>query len=150
MGLFSILFGSNYSRRARRDQRTIRTSFKNFISPINRYGTCFGCSGSGRRTFDCGPCHGTGTFAATCRTCGGSGTFTYGARPCFTCDGTGIREGQSCRRCAGTGEHKPSKTVTCKKCNGAGQVTSTCRRCDGTGDFSLTCRKCGGSGWHRF
>lgn len=57
---------------------------KNALSSINECRTCFGCGGSGSRTFECRPC--------------GTGRFERPAEPCFTCDGTGLKFGQPCRR----------------------------------------------------
>lgn len=150
MSLLGRLFGTSYRNRAWRDQHTLGTGLKNLISPVNHYGTCFGCNGSGRRTFDCGGCGGTGVHTGTCNKCHGSGTYTHLAKPCFRCEGTGHFRGHLCRNCAGTGIHKPAVTVPCRGCHGSGTYSATCRRCDGTGDFDVTCKKCGGSGWHRF
>lgn len=150
MGIFSLLFGSGYSRRARRDQRSFGTSVKNLISPINHYGTCFSCDGTGTRTFDCHGCGGTGRFTGTCRTCRGAGLFTYAAKPCFRCHQTGFFNRNLCRHCQGTGEYRPAQTVSCQRCAGSGEFTTTCRRCDGDGEVEVSCHKCGGSGWHRF
>ena len=155
MGLLSsillyALFSGGHSQRARRDQRTVRTSFKNLVSPINQYGTCFGCDGSGTRTFDCRVCAGAGLYTGTCRTCGGSGLFTHAAKPCFKCSGTGQFHGMHCLNCGGTGEYRSERTTQCLKCDGSGKFERTCRRCDGHGTVDLTCHKCGGSGWHKF
>ena len=150
MGFFDALFGGGYSRRARRDQHSFGTSLKNMVSPINTYGTCFSCDGSGTRTFDCGGCDGTGTYNGTCRACDGTGTHSYPAKPCFTCNGTGYVAGNACRRCAGSGEHRPAIVAECRKCSGTGKFSAVCSRCSGTGDIDVTCRKCGGSGWYRF
>lgn len=150
MGLFDALFGGGYKTRARRDQHSLGTSLKNLISPINHYGKCFACNGSGRRAFDCDTCAGTGTYTGLCRTCEGSGTFTYAPRPCATCDATGFVKGTGCRHCNGSGVFRSAYTATCKKCDGTGSFTATCRRCEGTGDFNPICRKCDGSGWYRF
>lgn len=150
MSLFGFLFGNSYSNRARRDQHCFGTSLKNLVSPVNSYGSCFGCEGSGTKTFDCKPCDGTGVFTGTCRTCNGAGTKTIPAKPCFACHGSRLFKGSKCIRCGGTGEYKPATTVPCRKCSGTGTFTATCSRCEGSGDFQVTCRKCGGSGWHRF
>jgi DnaJ-class molecular chaperone len=150
MSLFGLLFGTSYSNRARRDQYRPSTSIKNFISPINSYGTCFSCDGSGKKTFECKPCDGTGEFSGDCRLCDGTGTYDLPAKPCFTCQSTGLVRGSKCFRCGGTGQHKPALSLPCRKCCGTGSFTSTCNRCSGSGDFCVTCKKCGGSGWHRF
>ena len=147
---FHALFHNSDSRRARRDQRSLRTSVKNMISPINHYGTCFGCNGTGNRTFDCRACGGDGRYTGTCRTCSGSGLFTYAARPCFRCNGTGLINGTLCRNCGGTGQYRAEQTVACRKCGGLGQFSASCHRCSGSGEVGVTCRKCGGSGWHKF
>ena len=66
LALLGGLFGgrdSNYSSRAKRDQDGFGTSFKNLISPINSYGTCFSCDGSGKKTLDCKVCEGSGEFS---------------------------------------------------------------------------------------
>lgn len=150
VGLFTTLFGSGYRHRARRDQWMPGTVLKNLISPVNAYGTCFSCRGSGARTLDCRACDGTGKFSGDCRTCAGTGSFSHPAKPCFTCDGTGSVQGVSCRRCAGTGVFKPAQTTPCRKCGGTGHFSATCNRCDGSGEFEVSCHKCAGSGWHRF
>jgi len=62
MSWFDHLFGESKKDRARRDQYRPLTLFKNLISPINDYGTCFACEGTGRRTIPCRVCCGTGTF----------------------------------------------------------------------------------------
>ncbi len=150
MGIFNLLFGGSYSNRARRDQRSFGTSFKNVTSPFNSYGTCFSCEGSGKKTFDCKPCDGTGTHHGTCNLCNGSGLFEIAAKPCNSCQGSDFRYGKTCTRCSGTGEYKPAINVPCKKCSGAGSFSAPCKRCEGSGDFEVTCSKCSGSGWHRF
>lgn len=153
MGLFFTLLGAlfernNYSHRAKRDQNRVRTTFKNCISPINSYGTCFSCNGSGKKTFDCKKCDSTGTFTGTCRNCEGTGIFKLPAKPCLSCQSTGTRNSKSCNRCNGTGNY--IKEVECRRCSGKGTFTVPCSKCDGSGDFEVDCRKCGGSGWHRF
>jgi DnaJ-class molecular chaperone len=150
MGLFGFLFGDDYGNRARRDQYRLNTVGKNLISPINSYGTCFGCEGSGRKTLDCKICNGTGTYSGACKRCAGAGTLSLAAKPCFGCQGTGRIQNHKCNRCKGTGQHKPAIIVTCNKCSGKGRISGTCHKCSGRGQFTVTCRKCGGSGWHRF
>jgi DnaJ-class molecular chaperone len=150
VGFFSdLIFGPSYSTRARRDQSSCGTSFKNFISPINSYGTCFSCDGSGKKTLDCSVCDSTGTFHGTCRSCSGSGLFTVPEKPCPNCQGSGLFGRHPCRRCSGQGRLAPL-SFECKKCEGSGAYSSTCKKCGGSGDFDVSCRKCGGSGWHRF
>jgi hypothetical protein len=51
MGIFNTLFGDGYSDRARRDQWKPRVIGKNCISPVNSYGTCFTCKGTGSKPF---------------------------------------------------------------------------------------------------
>ena len=150
MSLLSFLFGSSYKQRAKRDQSRLGTRFKNAISPFNSYGTCFSCSGSGRKTFDCRGCGGSGTYTGTCKSCEGTGTRTLPAKPCLTCEGSGKVRGSMCRRCSGTGTFRDELTVTCKRCSGTGSFSATCQKCGGSGDRDVTCKKCSGSGWHRF
>lgn len=149
LGLFNFLFGTSYSSRAKRDQRGLGTTFKNLISPINNYGTCFSCNGSGAKTLDCSLCDGTGTHHGACNRCNGTGTFKFPARSCPTCTGTGLFGIYRCRRCAGVGLQPPSSAV-CNKCHGSGAYSAMCKKCEGAGEFKVSCRKCGGSGWHRF
>jgi DnaJ-class molecular chaperone len=149
MGLFSMLFGNDYSARAQRDQYKPRVMGKNLVSPINSYGTCFGCSGSGRRVLDCRPCEGRGRFK--CRCCSGNGTLRSPAQTCFGCNGSGrLRSGSVCRRCSGSGQFKPAVDRSCKCCTEEGRKKLVCRKCQGSGNFTVACRKCGGSGWHKF
>lgn len=150
MSLFDFLFGNNYSRRARRDQRGLGTSLKNFISPINHYGTCFSCEGSGSKSFTCSCCEGTGEYCGTCNSCKGTGVFSIAAKPCLTCHGRGMVHSSKCRRCGGTGEYRPAQTESCRRCGGEGTFSASCSKCGGSGSFEVSCRKCGGSGWHRF
>jgi DnaJ-class molecular chaperone len=89
MGLFKFLFGQDTRSRAQRDQYRPSVIGKNLISPINDYGTCLSCEGSGSRTLDCRACSGSGTHTGQCRGCQGSGRFERPAQKCFTCDGTG-------------------------------------------------------------
>ncbi|MGO9200723.1 MAG: hypothetical protein ACLQM8_09305 [Limisphaerales bacterium] len=175
MSVLGFFFGDSYHHRAQRDQWRPSTAAKNVISPINSYGTCFSCDGAGTRTLDCRCCDGsgsktldcrcggTGSVTLDCRLCSGSGKLTLPARPCFTCQGSGRYAHGKCRRCRGTGCHKPECTVACRRCGGKGSFSVSCRKCDGRGSFSVTCRKCsgqgtftvacrkcGGSGWHQF
>ena len=150
LGLMSFLFGDGYRPRAQRDQWRPKVIGKNLISPINDYGTCFPCEGSGTRTLPCGACDGSGTHKGQCRGCQGTGRYELPAKPCFTCEGTGLKFGKSCLRCGGTGNFKPAISQTCKKCDGTGNFSAVCRKCSGGGSFSVTCKKCGGSGWHKF
>ncbi len=149
MGLFGFFFGD--SNKDRRDRDSWRPSViaKNAISPINEYGTCFGCNGSGTRTLECRPCGGTGSHNGECRGCRGTGRFERPAQPCFTCEGTGQKFGQPCRRCNGSGNFKPAISDACRKCSGSGRFSATCNKCNGARQFTVTCRKCDGSGWHK-
>lgn len=150
LGLFKFLFGQDNRSKAQRDQWRPSTVGKNIISPINDYGTCFSCEGSGSKTLQCGACNGTGTHTGQCRGCQGTGRFELPAKPCFNCEGTGQKFGKPCRKCEGTGNFKPAISQPCKKCSGTGRFSATCRKCDGRGSFTVTCKKCGGSGWHKF
>lgn len=150
MGFFGFLFGTDSRNRARRDQYRSGTIIKNAISPINDYGTCFGCEGSGKKTLECRPCHGTGQHEGTCNGCEGSGRFERPAKPCFTCNSSGMVWGTSCRKCSGTGNFKPAISQPCRRCSGSGKFRATCRKCSGSGKFTVQCRRCGGSGYHCF
>jgi len=90
----AFLFGSSYKNRARRDRYNPNTALKNLISPVNNYGTCFKCDGTGYKIIP--------------------------AKKCFTCNGTGIYHVHTCRKCSGTGEFKAEKRLTCNKCDGNG------------------------------
>lgn len=150
MGIIGLLFGTSYRNRARRDNYRPRTVFKNLISPINNYGTCFSCNGSGKKEFSCRVCRGSGKYKGECQHCEGSGIYTIPAKPCFTCQGTGRYGQYICKKCQGTGEFKPIMKLDCRWCSGAGEFSSTCKKCGGNGSFSVTCKKCSGSGWHRY
>jgi DnaJ-class molecular chaperone len=151
MSLFGFIFGDSYRDRAQRDQWSPGTMGKNFISPINSYGTCFACDGSGSRTLECRCCSGTGRLDWACRKCEGTGHIQFPAQPCFPCHGTGRGLcGNACLRCHGTGIFKPAAAVTCDRCSGQGRLTPGCRKCDGAGSFTVSCRRCDGSGWHHF
>jgi DnaJ-class molecular chaperone len=150
MGIFKFFFGDDNRSRAQRDQWRPSVVGKNLISPINDYGTCFSCDGTGSRTLECRACDGTGTHSAVCRGCGGTGRFERSAQQCFTCQGSGQKFGSPCRKCGGTGQFKPAISEPCRKCGGGGRLSSTCRKCNGAGRFTVTCRKCGGTGWHKF
>ena len=71
------------------------------------------------------------------------------ATACPKCNGFGTLD---CRRCQGSGIHKPRRT--CPKCNGSGNfigkygdVMGDCRACDGRGHWPQTdCNACDGSG----
>ena len=56
LGVFKFLFGQDNRSKAQRDQYRPSTLGKNLISPINDYGTCFPCEGTGSRTLECRPC----------------------------------------------------------------------------------------------
>ncbi len=148
-GFFGFLFGKGNHDRARRDVYRPSVVAKNAISPINHYGTCFACEGVGRKTRTCGPCRGTGRHVRTCRACRGGGQFERPAQACHTCERTGRIRGEACRRCGGTGLHRPAVSEPCRSCNGEGGLAETCRTCSGVGHFSETCRKCEGTGWHK-
>jgi len=150
MGLLKKLFGSSYSSRAWRDQRHVGTTVKNLISPINDYGTCFKCEGTGTITLECKVCQGKGEYEGQCNYCNGTGTIQLEAKQCFACAGSGKHNGQTCLRCSGTGNFKPAVSRPCHKCQGSGRFSASCRKCEGKGSFSVTCRKCNGSGWHKF
>lgn len=150
MGLFDFFFGDSHRAKAQRDQWRPSVIGKNLISPINAYGTCFSCAGSGSKTLECRACTGTGTHQGQCRGCQGTGRFELPAKPCFTCEGTGQKFGTRCLKCEGTGNFKPAVSQPCRKCEGKGTFSATCRKCNGRGSFAVTCRKCEGSGWHKF
>lgn len=149
VGIIQFLFGRSNSDRARRDQYRPSTIGKNLVSPINDYGTCFGCDGSGQRTLACRVCDGTGQYRGQCRSCSASGVRERPAKTCFGCQGTGANSGRTCHRCGGSGIFKESEFSSCHRCAGTGIFESECRRCSGAGEFSVECRKCGGSGWVR-
>jgi DnaJ-class molecular chaperone len=67
MGLIKFLFGQDNTSKAQRDQYRPSTVGKNLISPINDFGTCFRCEGTGSRTLDCRVCDGTGTYTGEYR-----------------------------------------------------------------------------------
>lgn len=150
MGIFQFFFGGGHRPKTQRDQWRPSVFGKNLISPVNQYGTCFSCGGSGSRTLQCGACNGTGTHTGECRGCHGSGRFELPAKPCFTCEGTGQKFGKPCRRCDGSGNFKPAISKLCTRCNGTGRFSDSCKKCDCRGSFTVTCKKCGGSGWHKF
>lgn len=139
-----------FKARSRDDQDKFFTRAKNKISPINRYGTCFKCEGSGKFTLTCKICSGSGIYVGSCRKCEGTGTFTIPAKSCLGCQGSGLVHGRNCSKCAGTGVFRPSRNVPCKKCCGQGDFSSSCNKCNGAGTFNVTCKKCHGSGWYKF
>ncbi len=150
MSIFNLFFESNYKSRARRDQRSVGTSFKNLVSPFNSYGKCFSCDGLGYKTFDCKSCGGTGDYSGTCSLCERSGTFAIPSKPCYSCHGRGVFRNTKCLRCSGSGERQVASVVPCKKCSGIGTFSASCKKCSGCGHLTISCRKCSGSGWHRF
>ena len=150
MGVFNFFFGKSDSAKAQRDQWRPSVVAKNVISPINDYGTCFACEGTGQRTLECKVCVGSGQHQGVCDGCGGSGRFERPAKLCFTCQGTGMKAEAKCRSCEGTGNFKPAIADVCRRCSGSGRFSATCRKCGGAGKFTVTCQKCGGSGWHKF
>lgn len=149
MGLWNIVFGNDHSARAERDQYRPSVIGKNLISPINSYGTCFGCEGAGTRTLTCNGCGGSGSRSVECRGCAGSGRFERPAKPCFRCNGTGSHQEKPCPKCNGSGVFQAAINAPCNRCSGTGQLTSSCRRCSGAGTFTVTCKRCEGSGWHK-
>ena len=149
MGLFGFLFGDSNRDKKARDSWRPSVFGKNLISPINEYGTCFGCGGSGTRTLECRPCGGSGCHSGECRGCRGTGRFERPAQPCFTCEGVGQKFGNPCRRCGGSGNFKPAVSDVCRQCSGSGQFSTTCNKCSGARTFTVTCRKCEGTGWHK-
>ena len=128
MGLYGFLFGDSNRDRAQRDQWRPSVVGKNLISPINSYGTCFSCEGSGSRTLECRVCNGSGKYTGQCHGCQGSGRFERPAQMCFACDGTGQKLGVPCRRCNGTGEFTAAVSQPCSKCDGTGHFSSNCRK----------------------
>ncbi len=149
MGLFGFLFGDSNKDRKDRDSWRPSVIAKNAISPINEYGTCFGCDGTGNRTIDCQRCGGTGEHSGECQGCAGSGRFERPVQSCFTCEGTGQKFGKPCRRCSGSGIFKPAISEACRRCSGSGRYSAVCKKCSGAKQFVVPCRKCGGSGWHK-
>jgi DnaJ-class molecular chaperone len=139
-----------FKARSRDDQDKFFTRTKNKFSPLNTYGTCFKCEGSGKVTLTCKICSGSGTFSGSCRKCEGSGTFTIPERSCLSCQGHGLVHGRTCLKCAGSGVFLPARDVQCEKCDGRGNFFSSCKKCDAAGTFTVTCKKCDGSGWHNF
>ena len=151
MGIYKFLFGNSYRDRARRDSYRPSVVGKNFISPLNSYGTCFGCEGTGIRAFECRRCSGEGSLSRTCWKCDGEGIIELPAQQCFGCKGSGRRNGMCCERCSGSGDYKLARNVDCKKCSGAGSLAPTnCRKCSGVGIVAVACKRCEGSGWHKF
>ncbi len=149
LNIFRFIFSADTDARAARDQWRPQVIGKNLISPVNEYGTCFGCEGAGVREFDCRACGGTGKFE--CRGCAGTGEFKVPARQCFGCNGTGHRPpGTPCPRCAGSGNFAPARIEVCRCRSTEGAQRLVCRRCTGSGVLRVVCRKCSGSGWHRF
>ncbi len=132
MEIYGFFFGDSNRDRKARDSWRPSVIAKNALSPINEYRTCFGCGGSGSRTFECCPC--------------GTGRFERPAQPCFNC--TGQKFNQPCRRCNGSGNFKPAILDACRKCIGSRQFSATCKKCNGASQFTGTCRKRKGSGWH--
>jgi DnaJ-class molecular chaperone len=149
MNLLRFFFSNDHAPRAARDQWRPSVVGKNIISPINDYGTCFSCEGSGQRIFDCRACDGKGAF--NCRFCPGDGHCQVPAKSCYGCHGTGcIASGKACVRCAGSGIFEQARVVICRCTTNEGKKKLTCRKCDGSGSYTVSCRKCAGSGWHRF
>eukprot|EP01083_Nonionella_stella_P110191 322280_1 len=85
----------------------------------------------------------------------------YINRPCFRCDGKGIRKSNSsqCQNCKGTG----TASLPCNKCDASGTFKAFsvlhkycngygCKGCDGSGRYpskDLPCRACNGGGIFR-
>lgn len=147
MGWVQFLFGGRNRDRNQRDQWTPEVVAKNLISPLNRYGTCFPCSGTGSTKLLCHACMGTGQHPGSCYRCRGKGRFERAAKVCFRCQGTGFCLGRECSKCVGTGKFQAASTEICQGCEGTGRHSSTCRRCEGLGNFTKSCKKCEGSGW---
>lgn len=82
---------------------------------------------------ECWSCEGSGIFKGTCKTCSGTGRFRIAAKPCFTCNGSGVIQGNRCAKCNGTGQFKPPIELPCRRCSGTGSFTGTCNKCGGTG-----------------
>ena len=139
-----------FHARVERDQSKISTGFKNFISPVNNYGTCFKCEGSGSITLTCKVCSGSGTYTGNCGKCEGTGAFNLPERRCSTCEGTGKYRGRPCLECNETGIFRSASVVPCRGCDGTGDYSSSCKKSGGSGNFKASCAKCGGSGWHKF
>lgn len=150
MGIFGKLFGETHSNRAWRDQWRPSTMGKNMISPINDYGHCFSCEGTGQKTLTCRACGGSGRHERTCLCCQGSGIITKEAKKRFACQGKGRVRGKKCIKCSGTGVFRKKEEIVCSKCSGNGVIYSTCRKCEGSGAFTVPCKKCNGTGWYRF
>lgn len=150
MGLLDFFLGDSYRAKAQRDQWRPSVIGKNLISPINSYGSCFSCKGTGSKKLECRACRASGTHTGECRGCHGTGRFELPAKPCFTCEGSGRKFGNPCRKCQGTGNFKAAASQACKKCNGTGRFSATCRKCSGQGSLTVTCKKCDGTGWHKF
>lgn len=149
MGVIGFLFGDSNKDRKARDGWRPSVMAKNAISPLNQYGTCFGCEGAGSVTLTCRSCGGGGSHGGACHGCRGTGRFERPAKPCFTCDGTGQKYGHPCRRCDGSGEFRPAISESCRKCDGSGTFTAPCNKCNSAGWFTVPCRKCEGTGWHK-
>ncbi|MEZ5359028.1 MAG: molecular chaperone DnaJ [Candidatus Zixiibacteriota bacterium] len=128
--LFSSLFGDNVRTRARQRQqppnrptngRDIKIDMKISVEESasgtqkkirimlpNECETCGGSGftkGGGNRV--CSRCNGTGQVSFA------QGGFAI-SRPCPTCFGRGVEQGQICDRCRGTGAVKKRKTITVK------------------------------------
>lgn len=86
-------------------------------------GDCYGCNGSGQKSL-------------SCRCCDGIGLVDLPAKPCFRCEGHGTVGVNACRRCDGSGVFQAERTVTCRRCEGAGEITVECRRCTGSGKYT--------------
>lgn len=105
----------------------------------NRQITCTVCNGSQ----ECPSCYGTGKYG--CENCNGTGNCPDcdgdGECDCETCWGDGRI---SCPDCHGTGNYIED---TCNKCGGSGDYYGRiCRACDGTGTYTVTCKLCDGEG----
>lgn len=149
MGLFKFLFGQDLHSRAQRDQYRPSVIAKNAISPLNSYGTCLKCEGTGQRTLNCGACKGLGRHVGNCRNCQGTGQYLLAAKSCHGCAGTGQKYGSPCQSCAGTGVFKPELRLPCRRCSGSGNYSSECRKCKGRAKFTVSCHRCNGSGWYK-
>lgn len=129
MTLWNFLFGDDRRARAQRDQWKPSVIAKNLISPVNNYGTCLRCNGTGKIEFWCRVCDGSGIYTRECRVCTGTGEFVLPLKPCSRCAGTGSRDSHPCGACRGSGQYTPELRQPCRQCSGSGKHQTACRRC---------------------